>query len=154
MLVRSTIRIRKEKAMQVSEIMTQSPACCGPDANLQEVARLMVEHDCGEIPIVHGNDNRPIGVITDRDITCRAVAQGKNPLQLKARDCMSSPVLTVTPQMSVEDCCRLMEEKQLRRIPVVDERGSCCGIVAQADIVLKTFDRAAADVVKDVSRPA
>src|SRR5438105_2563014 len=124
----------KGATMQVREIMTGNPACCSPDSNLQEVARMMLENDCGEIPVVHGNDKRPIGVITDRDITCRAVAQGKNPLQMKARDCMSTPALTVTPEMSLEECCRIMEEKQIRRMPVVDEHGCCCGIVAQADI--------------------
>jgi len=144
----------KGAIMQVRQIMTENPACCGPDASLAEVARMMVENNCGEIPVVHGSDNRPIGVITDRDITCRAVAQGKNPLQMKARECMSTPALTVTPEMSLEDCCRIMEEKQIRRIPVVDERGSCCGIVAQADIALKTPDRQAAEVVRDISRPA
>jgi CBS domain-containing protein len=140
--------------MQVREIMTVNPVCCGPDINLQEVARLMLENDCGEIPVVHGSDKRPIGVITDRDITCRAIAQGKNPLQTKVRDCMSTPALTVTPEMSLDECCRIMEEKQIRRIPVVDEFGSCCGIVAQADIALQAPDRQAAEVVKDISRPA
>jgi len=140
--------------MQVKEIMTASPACCTPDTSLADVAKMMVEHDCGEIPVIHGSDQRPIGVITDRDITCRAVAQGKDPQQMKARDCMSSPVLTVTPDMSLEECCRIMEEKQLRRVPVVDQRGSCCGIVAQADIALKATDGQAAEVIKDISRPA
>jgi CBS domain-containing protein len=115
---------------------------------------MMVENNCGEIPVVLGNDNRPIGVVTDRDITCRAVAQGRNPLQMKARECMTTPVLTVTPEMSLEECCRIMEERQIRRVPVVDERGSCCGIIAQADIALKTPQNQAADVVKDISRPA
>jgi CBS domain-containing protein len=115
---------------------------------------MMIEHNCGEIPVIHGSDKRPIGVITDRDITCRAVAQGKDPLQMKARECMSSPVLTVTPQMSLEECCRLMEEKQLRRMPVIDERGACCGIVAQADIVLKAPDDQANELLKEISQPA
>jgi CBS domain-containing protein len=140
--------------MQVSDIMTHDPACCTPDTDLQAVARMMVEQNCGEIPVVHGSDKRPIGVVTDRDITCRSVAQGKNPLQMKARDCMSSPVVTVTPQMSIEECCRIMEERQLRRVPVVNERGTCCGIVAQADIALKAGQSEAGEVVKDVSRPA
>jgi CBS domain-containing protein len=140
--------------MQVREIMTENPATCTPDASLQDVAKMMLDHDCGEIPVVHGADHRPIGVVTDRDIACRTVALGKNPLQMKARDCMSTPVLTVTPDRSVEDCCRIMEEKQLRRMLVVDERGSCCGIVAQADIVLKGSDGQAVEVVKDISRPA
>jgi CBS domain-containing protein len=140
--------------MQVREIMTTNPACCSPDTTLQEVARMMVENDCGEIPVVHGSDHRPIGVITDRDITCRTLAQGKNALNMKARDCMSTPVLTVTSEISLEECCRIMEEKQIRRMPVVDEHGGCCGIVAQADIVLQAPARQAAEVVKDISRPA
>ena len=140
--------------MQIREIMTENPACCTPDTSLEEVARMMLDRDCGEIPVVHDSEPRPIGVVTDRDITCRAVALGKNPLQLKARDCMSTPVLTVTPDMSLEECCRIMEEKQLRRIPVVDQQGCCCGIVAQADIVLRASDGQAVEVLKDVSRPA
>jgi CBS domain-containing protein len=140
--------------MQVRDIMTQDPACCTPETDLQAVARMMVDNDCGEIPVVHGKDKRPIGVITDRDIACRTVAQGKNPLNMKARECMSSPVLTVTPQMSIEDCCKLMEEKQLRRVPVVDDQGRCCGIVAQADIARQAPQKQTAEVVKDISKPA
>ena len=140
--------------MQVQDVMTQNPACCTPETDLQIVARMMVENNCGEIPVVHGSDKRPIGVVTDRDITCRSVAQGKNPLQMKARDCMTSPIITVTPQMTVEECCRIMEERQLRRVPVVDDHGTCCGIVAQADIALKGSDSKTAEMVKDVSKPA
>jgi CBS domain-containing protein len=140
--------------MQVRDVMTQSPACCTPDTSLRDVARMMLENDCGEIPVVHGSDHRPIGVITDRDITCRAVAQAKNPLELKARDCMSTPALTVTPEMNLEECCRIMEENQFRRMPVVDDHGRCCGIVAQADLALKAPDRQAVEVLKDVSRLA
>jgi CBS domain-containing protein len=139
--------------MQIREIMTKNPACCTPDTSLEAVAKMMLDYDCGEIPVVHGSDQRPIGVITDRDITCRTVALGKDPMQLKARDCMSTPVLTVTPEMSLEECCRIMEEKQLRRVPVVDQRGYCCGIVAQADIALKAPDGQTVEVLKDVSRP-
>jgi predicted transcriptional regulator/YHS domain-containing protein len=120
--------------------------------SLKDVARLMVEFDCGEIPVVDGGANRPVGVVTDRDITCRTVAQGKNPLDLSARDCMSAPVVTVTPDTPVEECCRTMEEHQLRRIPVVDEGGACCGIVSQADLALRMADTQAAHVVKEISR--
>src|SRR5690606_8053549 len=74
----------KETIMNVKEVMTPQPACCTSDASLQEAANLMVEHDCGCIPVVDGKDTKkPIGMITDRDITTRAVALGKNPLELK-----------------------------------------------------------------------
>ncbi|MEO6723966.1 MAG: CBS domain-containing protein [Blastocatellia bacterium] len=134
--------------------MTKNPACCTTDSNLQEVARLMVEHNCGQSPVVESKHSmKLVGVITDRDITCRTVAVGKNPLKMTAGDCMSSPCITVTPEMSVEDCCKVMEENQVRRVPVVDESGACCGIVAQADIAQHASKKETASVVKEVSRP-
>ena len=93
-----------------------------------------------------------IGVITDRDIACRAVAEGKNPLDLTAKDMMTSKVHTVTPKTSVEDCCNLMEEKQIRRVAVIDENGGCCGMVAQADIAINAGNQKTAEVVQKVSK--
>ncbi len=140
--------------MQVKDIMSRDPACCTPDAKLSEVARLMVEHDCGEIPIVESRVNRtPVGVITDRDITCRVIAVGKNPLQIAVRDCMSSPVVTVTPEIDVKECCEILERRQIRRVPVVDERGHCCGIVSQADIATNAPERDIGEVVRGISQP-
>lgn len=140
--------------MQVKEIMTEDVACCAPETSLQDVARLMVEHDCGAIPVVEDEDGRrPVGIITDRDITCRAVAQGKNPLDLTAADCMTATCTTVTPDMSVGDCCRTFEEQQIRRAPVVDAKGGCCGIVAQADIAQRADEKQTAEVVQQVSQP-
>ena len=139
--------------MQVKDIMTSNPACCTPGTSLEEVAKMMVDHDCGCIPVVDGNDTKmPVGMITDRDITCRVVAQGKNPLELTARDAMTSTVLSVTPETSLEDCLNLMEDGQVRRIAVVDENGAVCGILAQADIAENAGDRATAEVVQEVSR--
>lgn len=140
--------------MQVKDVMTKDPACCTSDTNLQEVARLMVEHDCGASPVVDSKKTmKPVGVVTDRDITCRTVAQGKNPLEMTAGECMSNPCVTVTPEISVEDCCKVMEEHKVRRVPVVDENGSCCGIVAQADIAQHASKDETAEVVKGVSQP-
>jgi CBS domain-containing protein len=138
--------------MKIEEIMTLNPACCGPETNLREVARLMVDHDCGEIPVLR--DGRPVGVITDRDIAARAVAAGRNPLEMKASDLMSTPVITVKPTTDVDDCCDTMEEHQIRRVPVVDDSGSCCGMVSQADIAKHASARKTAEVVKEVSRPS
>ena len=139
--------------MKVKDIMSHDPACCTRESSLQDVAILMLEHDCGEIPVVDNmQSKRPVGVVTDRDITIRTVALGKNPLELRARDCMSSPAVTVTPETTVDDCCTLMEENQLRRVPVVDESGCCCGIVSQADIARNASKKDAGELVKDVSR--
>ncbi len=124
-----------------------------PDTGLQEVAMMMVDGDCGCIPVVDSQDSRmPVGMITDRDITCRVVAKGQNPLDLTAEDAMTTTVVSVTPNTSVEECANLMEESQIRRIAVVDENGACCGIVAQADIANNAGDRVTAEVVQEVSK--
>ena len=140
--------------MQVRDVMTADPTCCVSETALQEVAQMMVDHDCGEIPVVDSKETKiPVGAITDRDIVCRTVARGLNPLDLTAGDCMSQPIVTVTPDVSVEECSRIMEENKIRRVPVVDESGRCCGIVALADIALNAKTSVAAEVVKEVSEP-
>ncbi len=135
----------------VKIIMTENPTCCAPDTSLQEVAKMMVEVDCGCIPVVDENA-KPVGMITDRDITVRAVARGKNPLDLTAGKIMTSNVYTVTPETTIEECCRLMEQKQVRRIAVVDAEGVCCGMVAQADIANYASRKQTAEVVQQVSK--
>jgi CBS domain-containing protein len=140
--------------VRVKDIMSRNVACCTPDASLQEVARAMLECDCGEIPVVENKRGmRPVGVVTDRDIACRAVATGQDTREMKAADCMSSPCVTVTPDTTLEDCCRVMEQKQVRRVLAVDAGGACCGIVAQADIARNAPKRETGRVVTEVSRP-
>lgn len=139
--------------MKVSEIMSKNPACCTTDTGLQEVAKMMVDNDCGAIPVVDSDaGKKPVGMITDRDITIRTVAEGKNPLDLTAADAMSNDAVTVTSDMSVADCCNLMEDKQIRRVAVVDENGACCGMVAQADVAQYASNGETAELVKEVSQ--
>ena len=103
--------------MNVRDIMTANPACCTPNTTLPQVARLMVEHDCGAIPVVENTNNkRPVGIITDRDIVCRTIAQGKDPLGLTAGECMTASAVTVTADTDLEECARLMRSHQIRRI--------------------------------------
>ena len=140
--------------MIVKEIMTANPVCSTADTSLPEVARMMVQNDCGEIPVIEDEESRlPIGVITDRDIVCRTIANDRNPLDLTAADCMTKPIVTVTPNMSLEECCRIMEEKLIRRVPVVDDRGACVGMLAVADIALHTGKNVAGHIVTEVSQP-
>ena len=140
--------------MNVESIMTRDPACCTPDTTLSEVARMMADCDCGQIPVLESSSSRrPVGVVTDRDIAVRAVAKGKNPVEMTAREVMSSPAVTVTPNMTIEECCQTLEENQLRRVPVVDAQGDCCGMVAQADIAQNATERQTAEVVRTVSQP-
>ena len=139
--------------MNVKEVMTANPACCTSDMSLQEVAKLMVDNDCGCIPVVDDTKSKkPVGMITDRDITVRTVAEGKNPLELTVSDAMTANAITVTPLTSLEECCNLMESNQVRRVAVIDEKGSCCGIIAQADIAVNADQRKTAEVVQEVSK--
>src|SRR5215468_8423379 len=108
--------------MKAKAIMTVNPACCTPETGLQEVAMMFIEHDCGAVPVVENQGSkRPVGIITDRDIACRAIAAGQNALELTAKDCMSSPCVTVSADASFEDCCDAMEKHKVRRILVIDE---------------------------------
>lgn len=141
--------------MNVGQIMTKDPACCTPETGLQEVAQMMVDNDCGCIPVVDNAESKmPVGMITDRDITCRVVAKGQNPLDLTAGDAMTSTVISVTEDTSIEECCNVMEQSQVRRIAVVDQNGACCGIVAQADVATNAGARQTAEVVQEVSKGA
>ncbi len=141
--------------MNVEQIMTKNPACCTADTGLQEVAQMMVDNDCGCIPVVDDETSKvPVGMVTDRDITCRIVAAGKNPLDLTAGDAMTSSVVSVSPDTPIEECFNLMESSQIRRIAVVDENGACCGIVAQADVAANASDAKTAEVVQEVSKGA
>jgi len=140
--------------MKIKEIMTKSPACCTPETSLPEVAAMFVDNDCGAVPVVDSvNTRRPVGIVTDRDIACRAVAKGLNALELTARDCMSSPSVTISEDASLDEAIKLMEEKRVRRLPVVDERGRCIGMIAQADIALSAGRGKTAEVVREISRP-
>lgn len=139
---------------QIQSIMTKDPACCMPDTDLREVARMMCERDCGEIPVVDSLESRkPVGVITDRDITCRTLGRGRNPLELKVKDCFSTPAVTVSLDSSVEEVEKTLAEHQIRRVPVVDRQGRLCGIVAQADLALKAPAREVAQILQEVSQP-
>ncbi|MEP6902919.1 MAG: CBS domain-containing protein [Actinomycetota bacterium] len=141
--------------MQVKEIMTKHPVYGTPKTSIHVVSQMMVENDCGCIPIVASEETKsPVGMLTDRDIVVRAVAKNDNPLHLRAEDLMTCEIVTVTPEMSVEECCNLMERKQIRRVAVIDQNGMLCGMVAQADIAKHASNEKTAEVVQEVSKGA
>src|SRR5262245_66186755 len=115
------------------DVMTVNPALCTPDTSLDRVAKLMVQHDCGEIPVVDAAE-QVVGVVTDRDIVCRVVAEGKNPSAYPAEHCMTSRVVTVTQDPSLSEVLTTMEKQQVRRVPVGADRGGCFGMISQADV--------------------
>jgi CBS domain-containing protein len=133
------------------DVMTPDPACCTPTTTLDEVAKLMARNDCGEIPVIDAADQL-VGVVTDRDIVCRVVADGKNPMAYTAETCMSGPVVTVRDDASLDEVVAAMEKHQIRRVPVVDGRDSCVGIIAQADVSWAWTPKEVGELVREVSR--
>jgi len=133
------------------DVMTPDPACCSPHTSIDQVAKMMIQNNCGEIPIVDAA-NRPLGVVTDRDIVCRIVAEGKNPLGYTAEQAMTTPAVTLGTDVSIDDVILTMEDHQIRRVLVVDDGGACAGIIAQADLAVKGTARKTAELLREVSR--
>lgn len=141
--------------MKIKDIMTDNPVCCTRETSLEEVARMMLENDCGAIPVVEDQQRwKPCGIITDRDIVTRAVADGKNPLEMKCGDIMTPNPVTTDADGDVEEAVRLMEKHRVRRIVAVDRNGSCVGIVSQADIARHLGEREIGEVVEELSQPS
>jgi CBS domain-containing protein len=142
-------------SMKAREIMSQDPRAVTPEMPVQQAAKLMKDEDVGILPVVEDNSSkRLIGVITDRDIAIRVVADGANVANARVRDAMSSGVKAAKPDDEVSQIMDLMGREQVRRVPIVDARGTLVGIVAQADIVLKAKDDAKAErTVEQISEP-
>jgi CBS domain-containing protein len=135
------------------DIMTANPSTVKPQDDIRKAARLMVECDCGALPVV-GDDNKITGMITDRDIVIRLVANGRNPMEAKVSDAMTSQTHTVRENDSIEKVFRTMRDEQVRRLPVVNDRNEIVGIVAQADLALETpSDAEVGETVERISRP-
>lgn len=122
--------------MRASELMTPNVRTCGPNDTVHDAAQQLVEEDCGSLPVVESG--KVVGILTDRDITVRVVATGKNPKSTRVRDCMTDPVTTCSADEDLESVLKRMRERQVRRLPVVDAGGRLLGIIATADVLLKT----------------
>ena len=140
----------RQRTKLARDVMTPDPACCTPHTSVDEVAKLMVENNCGEIPVIDTND-RIVGVVTDRDIVCRVVAEGKNPVGHVVEECMSRSVVTVDEETPLTEVVATMERHQIRRVPVVARDGSCSGIIAQADVARTAPAGEIAELVREVS---
>lgn len=139
---------------KIERYMTKDPVCCTPQNTLQEVAHMMVEYDCGEIPVVDSlQDKRIAGVITDRDICCRSVGKGLNPLDMRVEEVMTFPAVITTEDTDLATCAELMEKHQIRRIPVVDGYKRVIGIVSLADLARKQ-SAVIPELLRDLSRPS
>jgi CBS domain-containing protein len=154
-LARSRGITRREDEVKVQEVMTREPSCVTPETPVREAARIMKSEDVGVVPVVKGEGSKElVGVITDRDIAIRVVADGQN-VDVAVRQVMSADRLaTVNPDADIDDVMDRMASEQVRRIPIVDERGELVGIVSQADVVRKAKDEGKAeDTVERISQP-
>lgn len=145
--------------MKVSELMTKNPTCVTLDQSIRDAAIQMEKCDCGCLPVSDDkNGGRLVGVITDRDIAIRAVARGFGP-DARVRDVMTPNPASCRADDDVKELERIMSEKQVRRVPVVDDSGRCLGIVAQADLARAAdqekdiSDRDVAQVIENISAP-
>ena len=131
------------------EIMTSNVTTANREMTLQEVALLMRDGDCGAMPVVAGG--KLVGIVTDRDIVVRAIAEGKN-AETKIGDVMTTEIFSVKPNDFVFEAIRLMGDRQVRRVPVVGENGELAGIIAMADVALEMEDeREIAATLEEIS---
>lgn len=136
--------------MKVRELMTSNPTCAEPDTAVEEIATLMKEEDIGCVPVID-EDGQVIGVVTDRDIVLRCIAQGKDAAECRAEDIMSPQTMTISPDKDSREAARLMSDRQIRRLPVV-EKGELVGMLSLGDVAVKEDnDRLSGDVLQDVS---
>jgi CBS domain-containing protein len=135
--------------MFIKDVMTSSPFCCDPSDRVDRVAELMVKHDCGAIPVCAGR--KLVGMITDRDITCRVVATGKTPASTLVSEVMTTHVHAIGQDEDVEEAIELMKTKLVRRLPVLNGAGEIVGIVAPSDLAPTMASHHVADFLLAVS---
>ena len=137
-------------AKTVREVMTSNPCSIDAGKTVAYAAKMMRDEDVGIAPIVEGD--RLVGVLTDRDIAVRVVADGRDPEQVKVTEVASRDVVTLDPQQDLDEALRLMARNQVRRLPVVEEDGRLAGVVAQADVAQEADERQTGEVVEQISR--
>jgi CBS domain-containing protein len=141
--------------MRVQEVMTRNPKYVTSDTPARDAARIMKEEDVGVVPVVERNDDRRlVGVVTDRDIALRVVAEGRDADTPVSQIMSAQRLATSTPDEDLDDVMDKMASEKVRRIPVVDERGSLVGIVSQADVVRKARNDSRAErTIERISEP-
>ena len=139
----------REARIKCRDIMTSSVKTATRDMSLQEVATMMRDGDMGSIPVVE--NGKLVGIVTDRDIVVRSIADGKG-ASSPVGEAMTSEIFSVKPDDFVFEAIRMMGDKQVRRIPVVDDGGALAGIIAMADVALEMEDeRQIAETLEEIS---
>jgi len=139
--------------MLCNEIMTTNPECCLPSDPVMKAAQLMKSEDVGPIPIVADNNSKKLtGIVTDRDLAIKVVAEARDPKTTRIKDVMTGDVVTCKENDDVNKALKLMEDYQVRRIPIVDGGDHLLGIIAQADVANRLGSRMTGKVVEQVSK--
>jgi CBS domain-containing protein len=142
--------------MKCREVMTENPSCCLPGDSVFEAAQLMKSEGVGPIPIINDKETKKLeGIVTDRDLVLKVVAEGLDPKTTRVKDVMTTGIVTCGPDDRVDGAIELMEQHQVRRIPIVDDSNRLVGIIAQADIATRMNEpQKTAEVVEQISEAA
>src|SRR3989442_10053920 len=143
-----------ESNMKCKEIMTKDPVCCLPDEGVQKAAKLMKDENVGVIPIIEDEDTKTLlGIVTDRDLAIRVMAEGRDVGGTRIKDVMTTGAVSCRPDDDLQKALDAMEENQVRRIPVVDHNQKIVGIIAQADVATRLGEpKRTAAVVEEISK--
>ena len=134
----------------IKDVMTSDPCTIDADKSVAYAAKMMRDEDVGLAPIVEGD--KLIGMLTDRDIAIRVVADGRDPDQVTVGEVASKQVVTIDPQQELDEALRVMAKHQVRRLPVVEEDGRLVGVVAQADVAREGDDTQTGELVQEISQ--
>jgi CBS domain-containing protein len=135
--------------MKVKDVMHKGVEWAAPSTPVPDLARLMQKHDIGSIPV--GENDRLIGMVTDRDIVCRGLANGKDVSKLTARDVMTSNIVWCHADEDLDDATRIMEDKKIRRLPVIDKNKRMVGMLSLGDISHSAKSKLSGEVLHAVS---
>jgi CBS domain-containing protein len=139
--------------MQIKDVMTRDVEVIRPDDTIQQAARKMKDLDVGAMPVCDGQ--RLVGMLTDRDITIRATAEGRDPSNTTAQETMTPEIYYCFENQNIEDAALLMMEKQIRRLPIIDDNKKLVGIVALGDVAEDVEDdEIAGTTLEEISRPS
>ena len=133
----------------IKDVMTSNPCSVDAEKSVAYAAKMMRDEDVGLAPVVEGD--KLIGMLTDRDIAIRVVAEGRNPDDVKVSEVASKQVVTIDPQQDLDEALRIMAKHQVRRLPVVEEDGRLVGVVAQADVAREGDDTQTGELVEEIS---
>jgi CBS domain-containing protein len=138
------------------EVMTENPVCCLPNEPVSAAARVMRREDVGAVPVINDEQKRQlIGIVTDRDLAIKVVAESRDPNHTRVSDVMTTTIIACSERDDLSSAITAMEDHQIRRLPVINEDGRIVGIISQADVATRLHVREkTAEMVEEISQAA